>query len=90
MADIYLMHEANMALGMGQDYSCLFCICGTRLKLQVNIMKPDMPDIHLMHEGIATTLLDMGKIIHAFDLKGCHGSSWYYHKITGLQYQCGI
>ena len=23
--------------------------------------------------------LGMGKIIPALDLKGCHGSSWYYH-----------
>ena len=30
-------------------------------------MKPYMPDIHLMHEA-NTTLLDMGKIIPAFNL----------------------
>ena len=73
MPDIYLMHEANMALGMGKIIPAFFYICGTRLKLQVNIMKPDMPDIHLMHEA-NTTLLNMGKIIPAFDLRGCNGS----------------
>ena len=36
----------------------------------ITYTKPDMPDIHLMHE-VNTTLLDMGKIIPAFDLKGC-------------------
>ena len=69
MRDIYLVHKANKALGMGKIIPAIFVSMVLGWKI-INIMKPDMPDIHLMHD-VNTTLLDMGKIIPAIDLKGC-------------------
>jgi hypothetical protein len=64
------MHEANMALGMGKIIPAFL-----HLWYWDETSGEYKADIQLIHE-VNIILLDMGKIIPALDLKGCHSSSW--------------